>query len=413
MSEFTEVSQSALHRLIYLEGSPFRRYARDIHSVTPALPEIDMTIGAPHHAPPAHAMQAMSTVAKDWSSYPAITGIDPLRQTIASWLTRRYDLDDGFIDETCLTVLNGSREGLFYAAQTAKHLKNSQNISEPYLIAGPNPFYQAYAAAALSAGCNLLLGAGPAGNGMIDLSSLDSETLDRLVAVYVASPANPQGSVMGERRWLKLIELAKKHGFYVFADECYSEIYHDKPPYGILQAAQTLNALDRVVTFNSLSKRSNLPGLRSGFVAGDPQFIQALIAFRNMGGPQQPVPIQKVAIEAWSDEAHVIESRSLYRQKINIAMQHLANMLPMDFPPAGFCLWMPVGGGDVAFAKNLYAETGIKTLPGSYLAWADNPNDNPGHGHIRCALVHDLETTDEAFQRIARYLESHLKQHTI
>jgi aspartate/methionine/tyrosine aminotransferase len=265
----------------------------------------------------------------------------------------------------------------------------------------PNPFYQAYAAGAEAAGLEIvLLDSRPGDRDLPDLSRVAPDVLARTVALYVASPTNPQGSVATSDDWRRLIETARRHDFMIFADECYSEIYRSLPPPGVLEAAALIGGgFSNIVTFHSLSKRSNLPGLRAGFAAGDPDFLADWLRLRNMAAPQVPGPIQAVAVAAYGDEGHVAENRALYNEKFALAEA----LIGAPVPAGGFFLWLDVGDGEDA-AVRLWREVGVRTIPGGYLCLPTEAGLNPGHSFLRVAMVQDIATTTEALRRMARVL---------
>ena len=373
------------------------------------MPPINLGVGEPQHPIPDFVSQILVDNVADFRRYPAIKGSDSFRSAVGQWLDRRYDLN-GFIDPaTGILPLNGSREGLFFALFEACKRKP---VSHP-LVFSPNPFYQTYAAAAQGAGCTFLAApevqSGP-DKGLPDFAAIDPEQLKNTVAVYVAAPANPQGTFASMAYWQALIELARSHDFMVFADECYSEIYRDKPPVGVLEAAKQSGSLQNVLTFNSLSKRSNLAGLRAGFMAGDTKFLKDLAQFRNMAAPQVPLPIQAVAAAAYGDEAHVENNRALYNVKYDVAQNILGDVLPYETPQGGFFLWLDCtrfGRGE-DLAKTLWVDFGLRTIPGSYLSAdeidVDGRVTNKSEHFIRLALVHDLAATETALKRLKHCL---------
>lgn len=384
-------------------SSPFQRLASLLHGKEPGKPPINLTVGEPRHAVPAFVGPALQASLGDFNRYPAIKGTDAFRATVAAWLDRRFALNGAIDPETMVLPLNGSREGLFFAALEARRRLAAKTDRPAVLL--PNPFYQAYAAGAVGAGCEpILLPAGPETGFLPDLDAVDPAMLARAVAVYFASPANPQGAVADLASWTRLIEAARRHDFYLFADECYSEIYRgEAAPIGVLSAALATGSFNRVVTFNSLSKRSNLAGLRVGIAAGDPDFLVGWTAFRNMAAPQVPMPSQAVAVAAFNDEAHVIENRRLYDAKYVAAERWLSPLFGPVTPPGGFFLWLDVGrfGGGVVAAERLWREAGVRVVPGGYLA-ADGPDGaNPGAAYVRLALVETLEITESALARVA------------
>jgi N-succinyldiaminopimelate aminotransferase len=381
--------------------SPFQRLRELLGHEKPGAPPIDMTIGEPRHGVPRFAAEIIANHWRSFGKYPPIGGILELRRAIADWLVRRYGIEPGLLDaERAILPLCGTREGLVSALSIAVALKGKSRAA----VLMPNPFYQAYYAAALTAGCEPVLLSATAATGFLpDLTALDPELLERTAAFYVASPANPQGAVASAAYFEDLIGLARKHGFFVFSDECYSEIYQSDPPPGALEIAARSGRFDRVLLFNSLSKRSNAPGLRSGFIAGDGAFLKEYRRYRNVASPQVPVPIQHASAALWADEAHVAESRALYREKFALATGKLGRMPGYFEPVGGFFLWLDLsnfGGGERA-AKTIWKGYGVKILPGAYLAQPDASGVNPAKDHARLALVDPLEVTREALERLA------------
>lgn len=397
------ITQSDLHRFIYETGSPFKRLDALLADVRPNadLTPIAMTVGAPRHEPPAILETLAASLDGGIKLYPAITGTKDYRAAVAHWLERRYDIPAGTVEhERDVLALSGSREGLTLAGRCALDLASPEKQAEPVILM-QNPFYQAYAVGALLAGAEVyvLNEDDPAGQ------SVPEDILARSIAAYIASPTNPQGDVLSHSDWHSWIELARLHGFYLFADECYSEIWRRTPPPGALEtASRSAGGFRSVVAFNSLSKRSNMPGLRTGFCAGDPDFLAAFMKLRNMGGAQTPLPAQAAGEMAWRDETHVDASRDIYRRKWLMADEKLAPYLEEDTPPAGFFLWLklPPGLSDIAFTKSLWADHAVKAIPGSYIAYPDERET--GQGRIRFALVDDEATTSEALDRIASAL---------
>jgi N-succinyldiaminopimelate aminotransferase len=384
--------------------SPFQRLRDILRDETPGASPIDMTIGEPRHGFPSFAADIIARHWPSFSKYPPIGGVTELRQAIAAWLERRYGLQPGCIDaDRHILPLSGTREGLVSALTIAVARKG---IDRPAVLM-PNPFYQAYYAAALTAGAEPVALSTTVETGFLpNLEALEPGLLDRTAAIYLASPANPQGAVATEDYLERLIALARRHGFYIFSDECYSEIYQHFPPPGVLQAAARMGGFDRVLAFNSLSKRSNAPGLRSGFIAGDGAFLKTYLKYRNVAAPQVPLPIQYASAALWADEAHVEQSRLLYREKFAAASRALGAMPGYYQPPGGFFLWVDLaklGGGEEA-AKTIWKGCGVKILPGAYLALPDARGVNPAQGYARLALVDPLDTAREAFDRLASIL---------
>ena len=345
-------------------------------------PTIHMTIGEPKHAFPPWVMDVIAENAAGFNSYPPNEGSVDLRHAICGFVDRRYGVP--LDPDTQVMALNGTREGLYNAVMAlCPETKNGQRPA----ILMPNPFYQVYMIGALSVGADPVMVPATAETGHLPrFADLPGDVLDRATAAFVCSPANPQGAVADRTYWSELIALAERHDFRIFADECYSEIYRDTPPVGALQVAKEVGAdPDRVIIFHSLSKRSNLPGLRSGFVAGGARSIQEVRQLRNYAGAPLPLPLQAAAAAVWNDEAHVVENRALYREKYEIADRILGNVAGYESPQAGFFLWLPVEN-DEAAALKLWRETGVRVLPGSYLA-QDWQGINPGQRYIRAAMV--------------------------
>lgn len=388
-------------------ASPFQRLADLLAPFQPGRAPINMTVGEPRHPVPGFVAPVLARETDGFGRYPAIKGTDAFRKAVGAWLDRRYGLSGAVDVERGILPLNGSREGLFYAALEARR-RFSRPVERPAILL-PNPFYQAYAAGAVAAGCEpVMLDAGAETGFLPDLDALSDELLDRTVALYYASPANPQGAVASRADWLKVIAKARAHGFRLFADECYSEIYRgEAAPDGVLAAAATTaEGFAGVVTFNSLSKRSNLPGLRCGFAAGDVDFLERWVAFRNMAAPQVPTPLQAVAVAAFGDEAHVIENRRLYDAKFAAAERILGSKFGSVTPAGGFFLWLDVsrhGGGEAAALK-LWREAGVRSIPGGYLSAEGPDGTNPGERYLRLALVDSLALTEEALGRILETL---------
>lgn len=392
-----------------LPGSPFQRLATLLRDTEPAMTPIDLGVGEPRHKMPPFVGDVLAENLSDFRRYPPIKGSADFRKAVGKWLDNRYDLQGAIDPEHAILPLNGSREGLFFALFEARRRKP---VKDP-IVYSPNPFYQTYAAAAGSAGCRFL--SPPEFDsaeleGLPDFSAIADDALQNTVAVYIASPANPQGNCASKAYWTSLIKLSLKHNFMIFADECYSEIYRNSPPAGILEAARDFGSFSNVISFNSLSKRSNLAGLRAGLMAGDEGFMASLTQFRNMAAPQVPLPIQAVAAATFADEDHVVENRKLYNQKFDIAANTLSDVLPICIPEGGFFLWVDCQeymAGE-AMALHLWKEAGLRVVPGSYLTAdeVDHENglQNRARTHVRIALVHDLQTTTEALTRLKNCL---------
>ncbi|HYI30294.1 MAG TPA: aminotransferase class I/II-fold pyridoxal phosphate-dependent enzyme [Bradyrhizobium sp.] len=386
------------------ERSPFLRTAELLAPYQPGKPLIALSLGEPQHPVPAFVGPVLAKHIADFGRYPIAKGIEPFRRAAANWLSTRFNLPRAIDPETELLVLNGSREGLFFAALTAARYVGERQGRPAILI--PNPFYPAYAAGARAAGCEAIFMPTTLANGFLpDLDALDDATLARTVAIYIASPANPQGAVASKQYLSRLKQLADRFGFMILSDECYSEIYTKEAPGSMLECAGS--GFTNVVAFQSLSKRSNLPGMRVGFAAGDAKFLSLFHELRNVAAPQVPVPLQQVAVAAYADEAHVEENRRLYRIKFDLADQILGSRYGYVRPAGGFCVWLDVSerGGDEAAAIKLYRDAGVRVIPGSYLARPQDDGSNPGAGYIRLALVADSETTAEALHRLVETLD--------
>jgi aspartate/methionine/tyrosine aminotransferase len=355
---------------------------------------INMTIGEPQHPFPAFVPEILAKSVGEFSKYPTNEGAPELLAAICGWITRRYSVD---LTPDRVMVLNGTREGLYNAAMAlCPEVKNGK---QPVVLV-PNPFYQVYAIAALSVNAEPVMVPATATTGHLpDYASLPVDVLDRTTIAYICSPANPQGAVASREYWATLIALAEKHDFKIFADECYSEIYRDTPPMGALEAAVAAGCdPERVVVFHSLSKRSNLPGLRSGFVASGPKNIKEIRQLRAYAGAPVPMPIQRVSERVWSDEDHVVANRAMYQDKFDDADAIFAGVNSYTSPEAGFFLWLPVEDGEQAALK-LWQETGVRVLPGAYLSRPD-PAGDPGSGYIRVALVAPKDETQRGLTLI-------------
>lgn len=387
-----------MSRFDALPVSPFTRLNKLLDGVAPGEKPIAMHVGEPQHPVPAFVGEILARHTADFGRYPPIVGPEHLRKAIAAWLGRRYGLGAAVDPERHILPLVGTREGLFSAAFV------TPTDSENPAILIPNPFYQCYAAAALSAGCEpIYVNATRETDFLPDFASLPRDTLARTTAVYMCSPSNPEGAAASETSWRKLFDLADEFDFTVLADECYSEIYTATPPTGALAVRHAMRGdFSRLLVFHSLSKRSSLAGLRSGFVAGDATLIARFREFRNVAGPQLPLPIAAVSTAAWSDEAHVEENRALYAQKFELAQGKIGNRFGFRVPGGGFFLWLDVEDG-VEATLRLWRDAGVRVLPGLYLS-RDTMHGNPGKSFIRVALVNDFATTDEALDRVARIL---------
>ena len=393
-----------------LQPYPFERLAALKAGIQPQHcgDHIALSIGEPKHAAPAFVTQALSNSLAGLGQYPATRGSTELRTTIGSWLCQRFGLDSIDPEQNILPV-NGTREALFAFAQAVVDRSQPQP-----LVAMPNPFYQIYEGAALLAGAEPhFLNCNEENNLVPDFDSVDEQTWQRCQLLYICTPGSPTGAVMTLQQLTRLIELADKYDFVIASDECYSEIYPDEsqPPVGLLQACAHLGRDDyrRCVIFQSLSKRSNLPGLRSGFVAGDAKIIGQFLRYRTYHGCAMSQPVQQASIAAWSDEQHVVENRRLYREKFDAVLPILAEKLDVNRPQVGFFLWAKTPVDDQTFTRELFAQQNITVLPGSFLA-RGNGSQNPGSQRVRIALVAPLAQCQQAAQRIADFVDSNPEQ---
>lgn len=388
-------------RFANLPDYAFPRLRALLAGHAPGGPEISMSIGEPRHAMPPMVAPVLMGALEGFGRYPANDGTPALLDAIGAWILRRYGVALG---PERLMALNGTREGLFNAALAL--IPERKNGARPVVLI-PNPFYQVYAVAALAAGAEPVFLPATAETGFLpDFAALPPELLDRVAVAYVCSPANPQGAVASPDYLAALLALAERHDFRVFADECYSELWRDTPPSGVLAVAAGTGAdPERVLAFHSLSKRSNLPGLRSGFVAGGPKAMAAVRRLRAYAGAPLPEPLQAVAAAVWADEAHVDENRALYRRKYAMADAILGDVPGYAPPVAGFFLWLPTPQGGEGAALKLWRETGVRVLPGAYLARGTD-GLNPGEEYIRVALVAPEDQTREGLTRLRACLYS-------
>jgi N-succinyldiaminopimelate aminotransferase len=383
--------------------SPFVRLTELIGDTPPGRPAIDLGVGEPKHGVPAFVAPVLAAHINEFGCYPKNDGTPQFRRAVAAWAARRYKLDRVPDPDREVLVLNGSREGLFLASIAARRHVIGR-VGRPAILI-PNPFYAAYAAGAAVADCEPVYLPATRETGFLpDLDALDDALLARTVAMFLASPSNPQGAVADISYLQRAAALARRHGFLVFSDECYSEIYTQSAPAGMLQA--TGSPFENVLLFQSLSKRSNLPGLRIGFAMGDRRFIAKFLELRSVAAPQVPLPAQEVAIAAYSDEVHVEVNRNLYREKFDLADQIIGDRYGYRRPAGGFFLWLDIAalGGSEAVALKLWREAGVRVLPGRYAARDQDDGSNPGADYIRVAMVHDRETTAEALHRIVATL---------
>ena len=393
-----------------LQPYPFEKLAALKAGCTPAVDgHIALSIGEPKHAAPEIALRALQDNLHLCNRYPLTKGMDELRQSIAGWLSRRFQLPADNIDAAQHIIpVNGTREALFAFAQC--FVDRSETTHGNPLVLMPNPFYQIYEGAAFLAGAEPYFYPTSAATGYLpDFDAISDETWRRCQLIYICSPGNPTGSVISQDTLTRLIALAHKFDFIIAADECYSEIYfdEDQPPPGLLQAAHNAGIHDykNCMVFHSLSKRSNLPGLRSGFVAGDAALIKTFLLYRTYHGCAMAPPAQLASIAAWDDEEHVIENRRLYREKFDAVIAILAEVIEVNRPDAGFYLWLKTPVDDTQFARDLFATQNVTVLPGSYLSREANDN-NPGHAHVRMALVAPLDECITAARRIKQYIQT-------
>jgi len=394
--------------LKHLHPYPFEKLAQLKQGIVPPAnkPHIALSMGEPTHATPHLIQEALLTHLHGLANYPTTKGVPELRQAIAEWISRRFQIPaDAVNPDTQVLPVNGTREALFSFAQCLI----DPTKTKPVVIM-PNPFYQIYEGAALLAGAepyclNTLEDSGY----LPDFDAVPDEIWQRCQLIYICSPGNPTGSVIGQASHEKLLKLAEKHDFVIASDECYSEIYDDEtnPPPGLLQTAYNMGntAFKRCVIFHSLSKRSNAPGLRSGFVAGDADILKHYFLYRTYQGCAMSLPTQHASIQAWQDETHVIENRRLYREKFAAFIDILGRVCTVTKPPASFYVWLKTPIADTEFAKRLFAQENITVLPGSYLS-RDCGGINPGLNHVRIALVAPLDECVEAAHRIKNFLNS-------
>jgi N-succinyldiaminopimelate aminotransferase len=384
-------------------SSPFSQLRKLLAGIAPghARP-IELTIGEPREAMPDFIAEKIGEATALYGKYPPIRGSEDARTAIAEWLRRRYALASAVDPEHEVLMLNGSREGLFFACLPAAGRKDVEG--QPAILMC-NPYYSAYVAGAIAVSAEpVYLNATKATGFLPDLDEIarDEALLRRTVALFINSPSNPQGTVADRSYILKALDLARAYNFMLFLDECYSEIYTGAAPIGGLEVAQaTPERFRNLVVFNSLSKRSNLPGLRSGFCAGDAQFLEAYGEIRNMCAPTVPLPIQHASAAIWRDEAHVERARVAYREKFAIADNILAGRYGYRRPAGGFCLWLDMSqfGGGAQATVTLWQRAGVKVIPGSFLAQAGRDGTNPGADYVRVAMVQDSATIQEALER--------------
>lgn len=395
-----------------LHPYPFEKLRELFAGVTPRADytPISLGIGEPKHPTPAFIEKALTHAIAGLANYPSTIGSEPLRAAIAHWLERRYGIP-ALDPATMVLPVNGSREALFGIA----HAVVDASRPDP-LVLSPNPFYQIYEGAAYLAGASpYFVNSDPARNFAPDFGTVPDDVWARVQLLYICSPGNPTGAVLSLDDWRELFALSDRHGFVIAADECYSEIYcGSTPPLGALEAAHQLGRSGgerpyaNLIVFSSLSKRSNVPGMRSGFVAGDPAVVKKFLLYRTYCGGAMSPPVQAASIAAWNDETHVQDNRTLYKEKFNLITPMLRQVMDVELPDAGFYLWADVrrtGLSDTEFARRLYAEYNVTVLPGSYLA-RDAHGTNPGRNRIRMALVAGVDEGLEAATRIVQFCQS-------
>jgi len=385
---------------------PFSRLNRLLEAVAPKAGEapILLSVGEPQNQPPAFLAEELTAAAAGWSRYPPARGTKDYRDAAAAWLQRRYDLPAGMIDpERHILPLPGSREGLFFAAVSCVPPVAAEAPRPKVLV--PNPFYHVYVGSAVSVGAEAVFVNAHRDSGFLpDFAALDPGDLAAAALCFYCSPSNPQGTAADKDTLADVIRLARQHDFTVAFDECYAEIYNGTPPAGALQAAADLGgSLDGLLIFHSLSKRSSAPGLRCGFVVGDEALIAAMEGALRVGGAGVPLPVLAAGSRLWSEESHAEANRKLYQKNFEIAERILGNRFGFVKPDGGFFLWLDVGDGEQA-TKRLWAEAGIKVLPGAYMCATDPDLGNPGQAYIRAALVYDAAITEAALNRMVEVL---------
>ena len=391
--------------LTRLHAYPFERLAQLLSGARPpaGLTPIRMSVGEPQHEPPANVLATLRDNLHRLGTYPTTAGLADLRAACAHWLEKRFRLPDGSVDPATMVLpVNGTREALFAFVQAAVDSRGDP------LVLMPNPFYQIYEGAALLAGAQPHFLQTTAANGFTpDLDAVPDSIWRRCQVLFLCSPGNPAGRVLSLEYLRHALELANRYGFIIAADECYTEIYLDErsPPPGLLTACRAAgrDRFERCVVFHSLSKRSSVPGLRSGFVAGDPQILARFLLYRTYHGSAMAVPTQLASIAAWRDEEYAVRNRQLYREKVERVLPILAPCFDVEEPDGAFYLWPQVRRDDERFVRDLYASQAVTVLPGSYLARADS-GTNPGAGRVRISLVPPIEQCVEAAERIREFL---------
>ena len=392
-------------RIDRLGEFPFRRLAGLCTAGTaPAgLEVVDLSIGEPKHPPPALLAETVARNAHLWNRYPPPAGTPEFRRTVTAWLTRRYALPDGFVEpDRHVLPLAGTKEGLFLLPQL---LAAESGRRDTPAVLMPNPVYSVYYGAALMAGAEPVALPAEAATGFLpDLDALTPDLLQRTVLFYLCSPANPQGAAADEAYLARVLALAREHRFVLALDECYSELWYEKPPTGGMEVAARSGSLDHLLVFHSLSKRSNAAGLRAGFVAGDPALLAGFARLRAFAAAVQPMPLMAAAMALWGEEAHVEANRAAYRTKLDMAQGRLGNRFGFYRPDGGFFLWLDVGDGE-AVARELWRRSAIKVLPGAYLSLPGATGVDPGAPYIRAALTAEPQEFEAALDRFAGALD--------
>ncbi|MBE9515516.1 MAG: succinyldiaminopimelate transaminase [Proteobacteria bacterium] len=400
-------------RLAHLQPYPFQRLAQLFEGCTPPEDKspIRLSIGEPKHPAPQTVLDSLSDSLSTVASYPLTRGQEGLREAIANWANRRFSLDRLPLDPARhILPVAGTREALFSIAQTVVDADGSSDPAKKPVVICPNPFYQIYEGAAVLAGAEpYFINTTAETDYKMDFSQVPDDIWARTQLVYACSPGNPTGAVMNRDDLSQLLDLASQHDFIIVADECYSEIYFDgtEPPLSLLQVAAERGIDDyrRCLVFHSLSKRSNLPGLRSGFVAGDGELMKHYLQYRTYHGCTLSPPVQTASAVAWNDEAHVHDNREQYQQKFDVVLEILSPVLPVTRPEAGFYLWTQTPISDTEFARGLWQQEHVMVLPGQYLS-RDTASGNPGQNHVRMALVATVEECVEAAQRIRHFVNN-------
>jgi aspartate/methionine/tyrosine aminotransferase len=399
-------------RVAQVPLSSFAKLAELLKDTTPESFPLNnapvlMTVGEPQDAPPSFIAEIINRDARDFGRYPPLAGTPVFRAACANWMARRFNLPAGAIEaDVQILPLNGSREGLFFSI--FPFVPDSKAGGRPVVLI-PNPYYSVYPSAAISAGAEPYYVPARRETGFLpDFASVPKSVLERTIAAFFCSPSNPESACASDREWRTLFDLADRYDFFVIADECYCEIYEDRPPVGSADVRYQMRGdFSRLLSFHSLSKRSSAPGLRSGFVMGPKELIAPLTLFRNTSAPQVPLPVLAASAAAWSDETHVEANRALYRERFGVAERLLGNSPGFRRPAGGFYIWLEVGNG-AAFAKELWRKTGVRVMPGAFMSRETIPGDpssNPGHRYVRIALVHDSLTITAALERVAEFLE--------